>query len=61
MFSERLKKLIGEEETRKFARRCDVNEATIRKLIKGGTDPSFKVVKKIAEACQKNQHGSRTV
>lgn len=46
-FSERLKSLIGEESISGFARRVDINEALIRKYLKG-SEPSLTKANQIA-------------
>lgn len=49
-FIERLTELMGEEETRPFARRCGMTDTSIRNYLKG-TDPTLKSLIKIAAAC----------
>ena len=49
-FSERLKKIIGEQSVRSFARASGVDDKSIRKYLAGTAEPTLKNLLKLSEA-----------
>lgn len=50
-FLENLKALIGASDVKPFARKCGVEEKSIRLYLEGSSLPTFKSILKIAKAC----------
>lgn len=50
LFQKRLSHLVGKEDLRPFARKCGVDEKSLRKYLQGESEPNLKNLRKIAAA-----------